>query len=158
MSCRPLCVILARGMVVLIRMECSRAPCSACLIDSCCSYDASSVEDIVASIAGATCPEDIRMCNAMRPDCCKLKVRVRKRSLHKTSAIVYGDGQESYLYLTPAPGLPTLSGSAYVLNTACSTSVANAEARSRNCVLSSSGRSYQLSNTRCRRVMSVLHL
>lgn len=53
-SCRPLCVILARGAAVLTRMECSRASCSACLIDCCCSSDASSVEDIVDSVAAAT--------------------------------------------------------------------------------------------------------
>ena len=54
----------------------------ACIIDSCCSCEASSIEDIVRSIAGATGPEEIRLWNAMRSDCCKLKV-MRKRSLYE---------------------------------------------------------------------------
>ena len=55
--------------------------------------------------------------------------------------------ERTHLYFAPAPSLPYLSGSAYVLKIACSTSAVNVVARSFVCVFSSSLSSSALRST-----------
>lgn len=113
-------------MTVFFRIECSKASCSACLMDCLVSSSAKSVEDIVDSSVGLICEAAIRLCRTTRSGLLKLNIIIRKRSLwpHVNEIGVYKE-ESTHLYLAATLRLPVFaSGSAYSSNIHSSKSVA----------------------------------